>query len=1187
MNRGSLYFFISFSLIPFTAFSQCPTTNIILPDTVCAEEIINIINNSIDVASYEWDFCAEDNLEEIPLSFQIPGSFGTSLHSKTIKADSSYHTFIPGWTNDKMYRLDYGDSIFKSPFLIDLGNPGNILEDPAGIDIIAENDNWYALVTGYSSNSLYRLTFGNSLQNVPIIEDISGSLNLNLPMDIKIIQHRDTTYAFIVNNASGEYPILRLNFGNSILNMPAGEEISIPGSSQLTTITFDRECDQFYGFIISRSNKKIFRLHFNNSPANSPSIDDITAATGISFNDPAGITAVSEGNNNYTFINSRNGPFYRLDFGSSYANTPVGNELGNINGKSKNWGIQFIKQASIWVGIITNFNGEVYRYEFGDTCPVSIPESTEKIPQNKNYELSGNFTISLNAYDSIKNVTKITKSITVLSQQAPFVDFTTNGNACLDNITEFTGSSPENITLWSWDFGDGFGDGGQIVSHQFLNPGEYPVKLSVEAENGCTNAITDSVKIYSSPIADFSIEDSILCSNDPVMLINQTTYNSPDSIITFSWNINDEIMSVSRDTTIIFTSEGNKFITLSATIPGCTSDTTKTFSILEGPNVYFTFSNVCDGEPVLLNNESDGDISAYFWDLGDGYTSTLENPTHLYETGGNFNVSLSAIGVNGCLNSMIDTVIVHHLPNASFQYEVPCSRSEILFIDESSVNNANITHWEWLYLNMANPLIENKDSIQNPVFIFQEEGEYRVSLKVLSNFGCMDSIGQIIQSLPTPVADFMNSKPCIGDSVYFTDISNINGENIIDRWTWNIDNTIYNTQHSSHLFTEQGEYVISLTVQADNLCRDNVLKTVTLNPLPSADFLTENNCQNETILFESDGSSLADPIVQFLWDIENAGQFMGQSISVRFEEAGVYQISHIVLTENGCMDTLSRTLPVYEAPVALFDYSPKYGNIPLEVSFENKSSGADNYLWDFDHDQATSEDINSAYTYEIKGYYYPKLVAESQEGCKDSTFVTIYVADPILDVTLNQVVESRLNGKINYLLEIINSGTIIIDQMDIIINVNGEISVNETFEDTLYAGEILRYPLQFELIDLPNLNQEYICFQLNPDIAGFEEYNTADNRECLTKNDRFLIRDPYPNPTNGDLNIDMIIPVSGDITVQLISSDGKIFWTRKFNDTKKGLNVLKIKLDENAKGVYLLRFSYNNKFYVKRIVVIN
>jgi len=1171
----------------YNVYSQCPSVDFESPDSVCIGEPITITNNSINGDYYEWDLCLGDLLLTPKAEEKTTiNESATLIGIDVVKSNNKWYGFTTSRDNNSLFRLDFGASLSNQPSIINLGNINNILDQPQDIKILQDNDQWFGFIQCKGNPEFIRINFGSDLTNTNSTADtiLSSSGITNNGFDIA---YDGNSWVAVLGKSN---KITLINFGNFLGNSPGPADITtstaIIGATSISDISLHKYGNLWYGFMSSFGSKAIHILEFGGDLFNIPStvlIDNSFLNNEIPF----GISVNLDDNILVAFISTLSGKIFRLSFTDGLGNSPTATELGNFGMLNNTLKITLKKDSSNWYAFTPNYQmKKIFQLSFPNNCQVSSTFSYNFQPENVYFNSSGIFNIELRAISN--NCLEImSKSIFVKNIQAPSISFTTRNN-CLSSSNTFTATSSDDDSIfsWIWNFGDSSTDSIQSPVHQYTNPGTYPVKLFILAENGCSKFTQDTVRIYSPPVADFRIEDTLLCSNNPLNLVNQTNYTNPDSITSFSWNINDEMMSISKDTSIVFTSGGNKFITLSVSIPGCSSDTTKTFSLLEGPSVHFTFSDVCDRETVFLKNESLGNISGFSWDFGDGYTSTLEDPNHLYELAGNYSISLSAIADNGCVSSNVDTVMVHYLPDAMFLHELPCSRSEIQFYDESSVNEANIIDWEWSYVNLSNPLIEGIDSVQNPAFLFQKEGEYQVSLMVYSNYGCQDSIQKSIEVLPSPVANFTQNQSCIGDTTFFTDESSIPGENYIKHWTWQIESALYEVQSPKHAFMKDGTFHVTLIVQADNLCRDRIVHPVTIHPLPHANFIVNNNCQNETIMVNSSASSLADPITQFLWEIENAGQYMGQSISMRFEDAGDYQISHIVITENGCRDTVTQSFPIYEAPIASFDYSPKYGSIPFEVNFENNSSGAEKYFWDFDHNQATSRDINPFYTYETQGYYNPLLVAENQAGCKDSTYVTIHVTDPVLDVRINEVVESRQNGKVNYLLEIKNSGTIIIDQMDIIINVNGEFIVNETFEETLYAGESIRYPLQFELFDLPNQTPEFICFQLIPDVSGHEEYNPADNRECLTENNQFLIRDPYPNPTNGELFVDMILPDQDDITIQLISNDGNVFWTRKYAETKKGLNSFTIWMDENIQGIYFLRIIYTENVISKRICVI-
>lgn len=72
----------------------------------------------------------------------------------------------------------------------------------------------------------------------------------------------------------------------------------------------------------------------------------------------------------------------------------------------------------------------------------------------------------------------------------------------------------------------------------------------------------------------------------------------------------------------------------------------------------FSYSKLdCDTVKFIANPTSNSTttVVGYFWNFGDGNTSTIQNPTHNYSSNGNYNVTLTVIGFNNtngdCCNS--------------------------------------------------------------------------------------------------------------------------------------------------------------------------------------------------------------------------------------------------------------------------------------------------------------------------------------------------------------------------------------------------------------------------------------------------------------------------------------------------------------------------------------------------------
>ena len=78
----------------------------------------------------------------------------------------------------------------------------------------------------------------------------------------------------------------------------------------------------------------------------------------------------------------------------------------------------------------------------------------------------------------------------------------------------------------------------------------------------------------------------------------------------------------------------------------------------------FTFSNQCQNSAVSFSSATSyinfpGTIDAYYWDFGDGDTSTLANPTHIFPSVGNFNVELVIVSDNLCTDTLSQLVTVN------------------------------------------------------------------------------------------------------------------------------------------------------------------------------------------------------------------------------------------------------------------------------------------------------------------------------------------------------------------------------------------------------------------------------------------------------------------------------------------------------------------------------------------------
>ncbi|MBN1999693.1 PKD domain-containing protein, partial [candidate division KSB1 bacterium] len=359
---------------------------------------------------------------------------------------------------------------------------------------------------------------------------------------------------------------------------------------------------------------------------------------------------------------------------------------------------------------------------------------------------------------------------------AEFVGTPTFGAAPLK--VQFTDQSTGDITGWSWSFGDGGGAISRNPYHIYNNPGTYTVSLKILGPAGSnTETKVDYITVQGGsipPTANFSASPT----SGPAPLFVQFTNLSTGDITSYSWTFGDGGTSTSANPTHTYNSEGTYTVALTVTGPAGTHSKLMPALIHVGsqaPVANFTASPRSGDQPltVQFNDLSTGEITSRTWFFGDGGSSSLTNPSHVYTQAGTFTVSLTINGPGGSDTSTKEGFITVNPtagPVADFSGN-PTSGTAPLSVQFTDLSSGNITSRTWNFGDGSS------STATNPSHTYTQAGIYSVNLTVSgpdgSNTITKSNYITVTSGGTAPVANFTGS-PTSGNSplsVQFTDQS--------------------------------------------------------------------------------------------------------------------------------------------------------------------------------------------------------------------------------------------------------------------------------------------------------------------------------------------------------------------------------------------------------------------------------
>jgi PKD repeat protein len=338
----------------------------------------------------------------------------------------------------------------------------------------------------------------------------------------------------------------------------------------------------------------------------------------------------------------------------------------------------------------------------------------------------------------------------------------------------------------------------------------------------------------------------------------------------------------------------------------------------------FTSSPSISCTPLTLFVQSNTSVNAasYAWYINNVFysDSKIPNDTILIKSGIRYNLKLVASSPYGCLSdSLISVITTYTAPISKFNISQASSCSgalQVSFYNTSIASGTNINTWFWDFGDGTTSMIPN------PVHQYNLPGSYNVSLNVQDGRGCFSDSATVKKIIiyGKPTANYLADNVCLGDSVRFTNLSQLGfGSSQFDKVFWNFgDGTNSSVFSPSHLYSGAGTYTITLTVLSDKSCVvDTIIKKVTVFGKPKADFSWDISCVNMPINF----TDLSVPgfgevaLSNTKWDFGNGITSNLFSPRIQYSSTGIYQISLKVYNAicSNLADTIYKQISIYEA----------------------------------------------------------------------------------------------------------------------------------------------------------------------------------------------------------------------------------------------------------------------------------
>ena len=513
-----------------------------------------------------------------------------------------------------------------------------------------------------------------------------------------------------------------------------------------------------------------------------------------------------------------------------------------------------------------------------------------------------------------------------------------------------------------------------------------------------------SLSIFAQTTPNFSINQTTGCV--PLSGINFTDVSTGGVVTNRAWNLGNGTI-IANGAAVVGTNylTAQKFyVTLTATFSNGDIKVKKDSIIVHPrpiPNLKASDTAGCLPFTVNftdLSTTASGTINNWTWDFGAG-GSPSQNPSFVYNTVGNYNVSLLVKNSWGCESDsarFIQKYIrVYNKPNAAFTPTptVSCKDTLTVFFNNNTTGGSAANTYKWYFGD------GDSSSLKNPTHFYAAPGAYTVTLIAIVGNGCISTTTRTV-NIGNVKAQFtaVPDTVCINTNTSFSGTATPSPWYV--QWFFSDNNATQYYSPVNHVFTTPGDYQVKLIAFNFFGCSDTINTMVHVKAgaglTPFFIIAPDTVCANASSLF--DGSATPTPNrVQWFFSDNNALQNNAPT-NHSFANVGDYNILLIAYDALGCADTTAKSIHVKTGPILSFSPDKVNGcGDPFTVTFTNTTFPNTDlqFTWNFGDGTSpvlVNDTLPITHSYTTFGNFTVTLTAvDTVAGCSSTPKVFNYI----------------------------------------------------------------------------------------------------------------------------------------------------------------------------------------------------